>query len=87
MEKLMTEYELTQLIRQLNADAVHEASMSGMMGSCTADQREASMDGWIRVKDNAIIVQDPIGNGKPPVIRCSSPVRLIINCTCTFPNK
>ena len=79
MVKEMTELELTKLIKQLSIDEIHEELKFETAINNERYESETSIDGWVQVKDHSIIVKDPIGNGKPPVIRCSPPVRFIVN--------
>lgn len=70
MLKDMTENELMQLIKQLNLEELEYNEEQTM---------PSEQDGWVQVKDQSIIVHNPTGNGKCPVIQANAPVKLIVN--------
>lgn len=78
MRKDITEVELTHLIKKLDLDPDRKEATLLHETSAKAEQ-SLTRDGWARVKDQTIIVQDPEGDGKPPVIQSVAPVKLIIN--------
>jgi hypothetical protein len=79
--KQMTEKELALLIKHLNleqseADLLHES-----LGEVTemGHSGDARQDGWVEVKDQRIIVHDPIHGGEWPVLSSKAPVKLFVN--------
>lgn len=71
----MTEDELTLLIKQLDTDGLETVMDIG------AQSDSFGQDGFVRIKEQTVIVQDPQDGGRPPLIRAVSPVRLFVNGT------
>lgn len=69
----MTEDELTLLIKQLDTDGLK----TGMDIRTQSDS--FGQDGFVWVKDQKVMVEDPQDGGRPPLIRAVSPVRLFVN--------
>ena len=78
--KQMSENELAYLIKQLNLDHLEDA-LSDQHVITGKDKKESKseQDGWIEVKEQSIIVQDPNDGGAFPIISALAPVKLKVN--------
>jgi uncharacterized protein len=80
MKSKLTENELTILIKKLNLDELDvDSAVEYGLKEENADGRPIEQDGRIQIRDQKIIVHDPLHGGKPPILSFSAPVKLKIN--------
>ncbi|MCD9022068.1 FapA family protein [Cohnella silvisoli] len=81
MKKYISEAELTTLINQLNLDEMDDYSGSEetSVDASSSDKHNNKQDGWIRIVNQQIYVQNPINGGDYAIIYPMSPVKLYIN--------
>jgi len=79
----MTEQDIANLIRQLDLEEVARERErewgNGQPEDAIHGGETEAADGWIQVRNHAVLIQDPTGNGRKPVLRCAPPVRLYVN--------
>lgn len=80
MKKQITENDLALLIKKLNLDELDDSNLVTVEATKrdTADMMTGT-DGWVRIRNQCIMVQDPVEGGNAPVISSISPVKLILN--------
>jgi len=80
VKRYISETELTTLIKQLNIEQMDGAASDQTDDDGLGlDEDFNEQDGWIEVKDQRIIVKNPVGVGLYPSVGAAAPIKLVIN--------